>query len=195
MRYSVFTVVVLCLLLAGISSVVSQRGRLRAGRPSSTIGCRYAGYRSCCKRGSCYVPRGNCYCDVKCHLYRDCCFDIFKISCGELIIFYYYFFFQFQLLFGGGVRIYLRFWCIHNIVCADHAMGCKASSDPCMQVVALLKVVLLGVAAAGKSGRFAIRVRESAGVMRRVGSSGTVVKTSSWLAAVSLSIHAAMSNL
>ena len=85
MRYSVFTVVVLCLLLAGISSVVSQRGRGRLrGRPSRTIGCRYAGYRSCCRRGSCFVPKGNCYCDVKCHLYRDCCFDIFKISCGEM---------------------------------------------------------------------------------------------------------------
>ena len=57
-------------------------------------------------------------------------------------------------------------------------MEYKPSSDPCMQVVALPKVVLLGVAAAGKSGRFAIRVRESAGVMRPVGSSGTVVKTS-----------------
>ena len=84
MRYSVFTVVVLCLLLAGISSVVSQRGRGRLrGRPSRTIGCRYAGYHSCCRRGSCFVPKGNCYCDVKCHLYRDCCFDIFRISCGE----------------------------------------------------------------------------------------------------------------
>ena len=103
MRYSVFTVVVLCLLLAGISSVVSQRGRgrLRAGRPSRTIGCRYAGYRSCCKRGSCFVPRGNCYCDVKCHLFRDCCFDIFKISCGEMAILYIFFVIQFQLLFWG----------------------------------------------------------------------------------------------
>ena len=56
-------------------------------------------------------------------------------------------------------------------------MDYKASSDPCMQVVALLKVIVLGVAAAEKNGHFAIRVLEGAGVMRPVTSSGTVVKT------------------
>ena len=60
-----------------------------------------------------------------------------------------------------------------------------------MQVVALLKVVLLGVAAAQED---AIGVLKSAGVTRPVGSTGTVVKTFARLAAVSLrSIHAVMS--
>ena len=97
--YTVFTVVVLCLLLSEISSVLSQRGRGRLrGRPSRKYGCRYAGYRSCCKRGSCFVPRGNCYCDVKCHKYRDCCFDILTgISCGEMTMIFVA---QFQLFFG-----------------------------------------------------------------------------------------------
>ena len=66
-----------------------------------------------------------------------------------------------------------------------------------MQVVALLKVVLLGVAAAKSHGRVAIRVLESAGVTSGVTTWRTVVKTFTWLAAsVSLkSIHAVMSNL
>ena len=44
-----------------------------------------------------------------------------------------------------------------------------------MQAVALLKVIVLGATAALAD--FVIRVRESAGVTRHVGSSGTVVKT------------------
>ena len=43
-----------------------------------------------------------------------------------------------------------------------------------MQAVALLKVIVLGATAAED---FVICVRESAGVTRHVGSTGTVVKT------------------
>ena len=61
-----------------------------------------------------------------------------------------------------------------------------------MQVVALLKVVLLGVAAA--KAEDAIGVLKTAGVTQPVGSTGTVVKIFSRLAAVSLrSIYAVMS--
>ena len=44
-----------------------------------------------------------------------------------------------------------------------------------MQAVALIKVIVLGATAAADSD-FVIRVMESAGVTRHVGSSGTVVK-------------------
>ena len=65
-----------------------------------------------------------------------------------------------------------------------------------MQLVALLKVVLLGVAAARKNGRFAIHILEGAGVTQPVVSSGTVARTLWRLAAVSLrSIHAVMSKI
>ena len=56
-------------------------------------------------------------------------------------------------------------------------MTAVLSSSKSAVVVALLKVIVLGVAAAEKNGHFAIRVLEGAGVMRPVTSSGTVVKT------------------
>ena len=125
--YTVFTVVVLCLLLSEISSVAAQRGRGRLrGRPSRKYGCRYAGYHRCCKWGSCFVPRGNCYCDVKCHKYRDCCFDILTgISCGEMTMIFVA---QFRLFFGvctSDLGAYIMY--VHDGQWNNY----KASSDPC----------------------------------------------------------------
>ena len=61
-------------------------------------------------------------------------------------------------------------------------------------MVALLKVVLLGVAAAKNHIRVAIHVVEGAGVTRHVTSSGTVVKTFASLAAP-VSLKSSSSNL
>lgn len=33
-------------------------------------------YSSCCTRGSCLGSSSDCFCDVNCHLFEDCCEDV-----------------------------------------------------------------------------------------------------------------------
>ena len=46
--------------------------------------CAGAGYTGCCTTGNtnCFVPGGNCFCDITCHNVGDCCNDIDENGCS-----------------------------------------------------------------------------------------------------------------
>jgi len=82
------TIVVLIGVLIDTVPFVASQARV-AGQKSPIFGCVFGGYPvngGCCKTGNCFVPQGKCYCDVACHFFGDCCFDILAISCGELAL-------------------------------------------------------------------------------------------------------------
>ena len=88
MHCSTAVVVLVGLLCTVLAPFAAARARA-AGPKSPIFGCVFGGFpvnRGCCKTGNCFVPRGNCYCDVDCHFFGDCCFDILAISCGELAL-------------------------------------------------------------------------------------------------------------
>lgn len=44
--------------------------------------CREAGWTRCCRKGDCLAPASQCFCDISCHMFGDCCDDI-TITCPK----------------------------------------------------------------------------------------------------------------